>query len=87
MGRGAAFELLLDAPPMLSYTGGLASAAEPSLLYLGKLKGEVMVGTRAEPAAGACSVDADADTDSECDAEAEAGAEVEAEADGSKCDS
>lgn len=83
MGLGAAFELL--EAPMLSYTGGLASAAESSLLYLGKLNGEVMVGTRPEPAVGTCSVDADADTDSECDTGAEAG--VEAEADGSECDS
>lgn len=81
MGRGAAFELL-DAP-MLSYTGGLASAAEPSLLYLGKLNGEVMVGTRAEPDAGACSVDADAEADNDRECDAEAGAE----ADGSRWDS
>lgn len=81
MGRGAACELL--EAPILSYTGGLASVAEPSLLYLGKLNGEVTVGTRAEPDDGACSVDADADSDSECDAEAEA----EAEAGGSWCDS
>lgn len=82
MGRGAAPELL--EAPMLSYTGGLASAGKPSLpslLYFGKLNGEVTVGTRAEPDAGACSVDADADADSESECDAEA------EADGSRCDS